>query len=62
MSDAQLPSRDDLLAANLTVELRTRAKAGDRDFGPVVYRFETDESMQTFGNAEGRVLASSKLR
>lgn len=53
----KLPSREEMLAAVLPVEWHGIAKAGDRTFGPVVYRFATEEDRDNFGKAEARALA-----
>jgi len=53
----KLPSREEMLAAVLPVEWRGVSKAGDHVFGPVVYRFATEEDRDNFGKAEARALA-----
>ena len=58
MSDEpiKLPSREEMLAMILPVEWHTVSKAGDHVFGPIIYRFATEEDRDNFGKAEARAL------
>lgn len=53
----KLRSREEMLAVVLAVEWHGISRAGDKVFGPVVYRFETEEDRDNFGKAEARALA-----
>lgn len=53
----KLPTREEMLAAVLPVEWSSLARAGDRTFGPVVYRFATEADRDNFGKAGTRALA-----
>lgn len=54
--DIPLPTREEMLAAVLPVEWHGISRAGDQVFGPVVYRFATEEDRDNFGKAEARAL------
>jgi len=58
--DIVLPSREEMLAAVLPVEWRGISRAGDKVFGPVVYRFATEEDRDNFGKEEARVLGITR--
>jgi hypothetical protein len=56
----KLCSREEMLAAVLTVEWHGISRAGDKVFGPVVYRFATEEDRDNFGKAEASVLGITR--
>ena len=51
-----LPTKEQMLAADLAVEWTGISRAGNHVFGPVVYRFENEEARDTFGHEAMRVL------
>lgn len=55
--DIPLPSREEMLAAELPYEWRGTSKIGDKILGPVVYRFATEADRDNFLKAEAAALA-----
>jgi hypothetical protein len=55
--EIKLPTRDEMLAAELPVEWHGVSMAGDRILGKVIYRFATEADRDNHLKAEAAALA-----